>query len=1541
MMDVSVTVIAKERFSSMKKLSLIYSWVLLIAAVCLSGSSVMASAPQVFSADNSLPPLAGVYVSPALWHAAYAQGIIIRGVQHDRFTQNLPVPPAGTTQTHSFGSALSFEISHDGGLTYQPASGSANVSVDVTHSSDDADGTSHYDTEMTSMDLTATVSGGTTVKLRESPTLPSKGKSTMRPTSGGYMVSSFFDIFTELSTDGGVTWLPAQQAAHVELRDSASAVPPISAPSPLLPPPNGVYVSPQEWHALYANGIVITNVSHKFFTDSHPPPPPGGTEQHSFNSVLQMQVSTDGGSTFHTVLAPATVQVQVSSLGATADGLYDTEMLQLQGTINDPALPQIQFRESPTLPSRGQTSIIAQPDGTYRISSFFDIFTEVSLDFGQTWSPSLTGPGRVQLQNPAPEQTTSTASVPPFGGEYISPDLWHVLYQNGIIISNVSHSGFTNDLPPLPPPGQTETHNFNSTISMDVLQPGQPAVHIVAPAAVSVKITSTLDSGGTRYFDTEMLQLDLQASAPGLPKGIMLRESPSKASLGRTSIRQDQATGQYLLSSFFDVFPELSLDGGQTWSASVSGPSTVHVRMPPSTPVAVACPVNMTVPGTGPGGAVVTFTVAGSGGCGGAVTVTASPPSGSLFPIGLTTVTVVATDPCGNVARCTFQVTVTAPTTTAPEYFFKQPGVPPTDGVYVSPAQWHAAFANGIVIRNVRHRGFLQDFNLPPAGGTSVHSFSSTVAFEVSMSGTGGPYQPATGSANVTVRVTHSLDASGKSFFDTEMLALDLTSGTLMIRESPTLASHGQTTVRPVAGGYMISSFFDVFTELSADGGQTWMPGDQAGHVELRPDTKLVEPISEPANLMPPPNDQYVSPALYHILYNQGIVIKDVRHKFFSASFQPPPVGPPTHNFTSVLDMQVSTDGGKTFTPVRVTNVFTTITIAGSSSGSTGVGTFDTEMTSLGGPTGFSVTGAIRVRESPTEPSRGQSQIDAQADGTYRITSFFDIFPEVSTDSGATWNPTLNGPVRMQLSSLAPEQSVATPLVPPPGEYISPDKWHAYFAQGIIISNASHQIFASQNPLPTSGSLTDSFDSQLQLDVFMPGQPQPIHVITTAPCVAKVTTTTKNIGSVRYFDTEMLSMAVNLGGPGLPPGMMIRESPTKQSLGRLSSRPDNVNPGQFRVSSFFDIFPELSLDGGATWSASTSAPPAMRLRSPIGLATVAITCPADIYATASTLSGAVVTYATPPASGGCGVLTVTCTPASGSLFAIGTTTVTCVAQDSCGNKATCTFNVIVRPPIKKRIFPNNNLPPLNGQYVSPQQWHAAYANGIYLTNASHKRFTQNFPPPPPNGSDSHSFSSQIEMDVLQPGLPPVHVVVPNVQVQVQITSTGTAGSDQVYATEMLALNIQGGNLPPLMMIRESPTRASTGQTRIQPTTGGFAISSFFDVWTELSTDGGNTWFPTTTPARMELAVDASGVSANPSNAQVQNGNLALTVPTYLGLYYFIEAKDNLTDPDWFTLSGGVGNGANAIQTDFYSSGLAQRFYRVRMEEVTIPTAPAP
>ena len=58
----------------------------------------------------------------------------------------------------------------------------------------------------------------------------------------------------------------------------------------MLPPPTDLYVSPQLYHILLQNGIVIRNVRHKFFTQSLPPPEPGFkapiTERGSFAELF-------------------------------------------------------------------------------------------------------------------------------------------------------------------------------------------------------------------------------------------------------------------------------------------------------------------------------------------------------------------------------------------------------------------------------------------------------------------------------------------------------------------------------------------------------------------------------------------------------------------------------------------------------------------------------------------------------------------------------------------------------------------------------------------------------------------------------------------------------------------------------------------------------------------------------------------------------------------------------------------------------------------------------------------------------------------------------------------------------------------------------------------------------------------------------------------------------------------------------------------------------------------------------------------------------
>ena len=88
-------------------------------------------------------------------------------------------------------------------------------------------------------------------------------------------------------------------------------------------------------------------------------------------------------------------------------------------------------------------------------------------------------------------------------------------------------------------------------------------------------------------------------------------------------------------------------------------------------------------------------------------------------------------------------------------------------------------------------------------------------------------------------------------------------------------------------------------------------------------------------------------------------------------------------------------------------------------------------------------------------------------------------------------------------------------------------------------------------------------------------------------------------------------------------------------------------------------------------------------------------------------------------------------------------------------------------------------------------------------------------------------------------------------------TTPPGANPAIFSTEMVQLDISGGNLPGGVMLRESPSRASTGQTQDTSLGGGqFHIDSFFDVFFELSLDNGQTWFQPTSPARLLLGTPA-------------------------------------------------------------------------------------
>ncbi|MFN0051773.1 MAG: PEP-CTERM sorting domain-containing protein [Planctomycetales bacterium] len=156
---------------------------------------------------------------------------------------------------------------------------------------------------------------------------------------------------------------------------------------------------------------------------------------------------------------------------------------------------------------------------------------------------------------------------------------FHIPAGGVVDLSNIAHTGFENIV--VAQIGPDEREDFDSVLMGQASFNGGPLGSIDLAGSVSV-IAFGKAGMTTGSFDTEMVSMSLTGMVGGNP--VMIRESPTLASTGHTEI-DDIGGGEFHIDSFFDVFVELTLDGGQTWIPS-DGPAHVTAECPePSTMV--------------------------------------------------------------------------------------------------------------------------------------------------------------------------------------------------------------------------------------------------------------------------------------------------------------------------------------------------------------------------------------------------------------------------------------------------------------------------------------------------------------------------------------------------------------------------------------------------------------------------------------------------------------------------------------------------------------------------------------------------------------------------------------------------------------------------------------------------------------------------------------------------------------------------------------------------------------------------------------------
>ena len=154
----------------------------------------------------------------------------------------------------------------------------------------------------------------------------------------------------------------------------------------------------------------------------------------------------------------------------------------------------------------------------------------------------------------------------------------HASFPQGVIMHNPVHHDFTNVV--RQQEGSDELHTFDSVLDSTVDVPSMSisgmAVTLTGPVIVRI---SDYVTGQTGTFDTEIISMSLTGSIGGLD--VEIHDSPTESSMGEATI-VDLGGGLWQIDSFFDVYTELSMDGGQFY-ADTAGPGHMELCPEPAT----------------------------------------------------------------------------------------------------------------------------------------------------------------------------------------------------------------------------------------------------------------------------------------------------------------------------------------------------------------------------------------------------------------------------------------------------------------------------------------------------------------------------------------------------------------------------------------------------------------------------------------------------------------------------------------------------------------------------------------------------------------------------------------------------------------------------------------------------------------------------------------------------------------------------------------------------------------------------------------------
>ena len=732
------------------------------------------------------------------------------------------------------------------------------------------------------------------------------------------------------------------------------------------------------------------------------PGPGQSTQVDSFFDVFTEISINDGLNTRKEAFFDVFIELEITNRSQGGNKqVYDTEILSMSLTGDGPNT-QVIIRESPSQASTGKLNIGSSGEDGVSVDSFFDIWTEISIDRGKTWYPAL-APQHLVLSflpnGPTLPNGTSLLPPGPIGGLPLPGSRYRLQHPVSVAHVGVELSSLclvlsrpiNTQMLPKQPGETTQVDSFFDIYTEISVDDGQTArSDSFFDVFVELSVANTTEVGSTseqRSFDTEILSMDLKGAS--FPDGVLLRESKTQSSTGQIKVVPGE--GGFSVDSFFDIWTEISLDGGQSWVPANKAMHMPLVSIPETPPNTNQSSLESGKSSSETPTSGIPILQVGN------TYLSNNRTSYAKVEIEMLALNLISTDP-GNV----IPLPQAGQTSEGDAFFdiFTEIQLNQYQSTFI--ASFFDVFTD--LSLNDSQSAFLDSFfdifaELNARSEGPAETLSGAHSFVTFIIGYAG-------SSSLTIK-PHAGVGYDMTFTEVNFVPLPEIDDEVLVgfRHSPDHDTQGSLRVSNIGSsgedGVTVDSFFDIWTEISIDGGQSWMPTQDPARLELSLDGPS-DPVTLPEFDFPMDDrTEYTS------VNNAGL--SDVGGKIVRLSLRPSdpntkamlPLMDSLRRVDSFFDVFAIVEIGNTSHFFQKNQVPVSLVIMPIENGQE-QGTWETEILSMS-LRGNTDLGPVVIRESQMQKSRGRltvSNIGSSGEDGVNVDSFFDIWTEISIDGG-------------------------------------------------------------------------------------------------------------------------------------------------------------------------------------------------------------------------------------------------------------------------------------------------------------------------------------------------------------------------------------------------------------------------------------------------------------------------------------------------------------------------------------------------------------